>query len=330
MKPGKGCCPDDWPASGAGGCGCGDSVSRGAKHGRRAAAVVKVLFVMLFLAALGVAGLFLLMGNPDSVCTDGWRTKNGTVTYSSGGAFSEGGECSIVAEAGGTKVSIGESALQVETPFSAPIRIPVSISVPVAAQLDRGSAPPGDTVESAVTEAIARLCRMFQEKEPGEITPSMIVIRQEAEAWLAEEQLRFVESELVMRGLAEQVIFEAEAAYLPDTRYEIKLERNGTPERGVVDARCWGYFPKDKLRIIDTGDIRYGSPESSSFLDPTARHIIRQASGAGFLVVFIALAYLFVDAGTHGRYTWPLRITAVAGFGGVCLFLWYHGLPLSS
>jgi hypothetical protein len=125
------------------------------------------------------------------------------------------------------------------------------------------------------------------------------------------------------------VIFESEAANLPETRYEIKLERKGTPERGVVDARCWGYFPKDKLRIINTGDIKYGSPESSHFLNPTTRHIVRQTSGAGFLVVFIALAYLFVDAGTHGRYTWPLRITAAAGFTGVCLFLWYHGLPLS-
>ena len=84
-----------------------------------------------------------------------------------------------------------------------------------------------------------------------------------------------------------------------------------------------------KLRSISAGDSRYGPPESATFLDPTTRQIIRQASGAGFLVVFIALAYLFVDAGTHGRYTWPLRITATAGFTGVCLFLWHHGLPLS-
>lgn len=46
----------------------------------------------------------------------------------------------------------------------------------------------------------------------------------------------------------------------------------------------------------------------------------------GALALLVALAYLFLDAGTRGRYTWPLRIGAVAMFSGLCFALWKFGL----
>jgi hypothetical protein len=39
------------------------------------------------------------------------------------------------------------------------------------------------------------------------------------------------------------------------------------------------------------------------------------------LAVMIYLAYLFLDAGTRGQFTWPLRLFAVLAFVGICVFL---------
>lgn len=185
-----------------------------------------------------------------------------------------------------------------------------------------------DTVEAAVAEAIARLHHTFALKEPFESPPGLIVIEDTARTWLTEEQFASVKAALVRRGFKNRLVFDAEGAEKPDTYYEIKLEMDGTPERGALSARCAGYFPDDKCRTLVARDIRYGSPRQRAYFSSTTRGIIRQISGAGFLVLFIAAAYLFVDAGAHGPYTWPLRLTAAAGFAAVCLFLWYNGLPL--
>ena len=42
---------------------------------------------------------------------------------------------------------------------------------------------------------------------------------------------------------------------------------------------------------------------------------------AAALGVMIFLAYLFLDSGTRGQFTWPLRIFAVAAFVGICILL---------
>ena len=47
----------------------------------------------------------------------------------------------------------------------------------------------------------------------------------------------------------------------------------------------------------------------------------RIASG-GAVAILITLAYLFLDAGTRGRYTWPLRFGSIAVFAGFCVLLW--------
>ena len=41
------------------------------------------------------------------------------------------------------------------------------------------------------------------------------------------------------------------------------------------------------------------------------------------LSILVYLAYLFVDTGTRGHFTWTLRIATVAAFVGICTALWY-------
>ena len=41
------------------------------------------------------------------------------------------------------------------------------------------------------------------------------------------------------------------------------------------------------------------------------------------LSILVYLAYLFVDTGTRGHFTWTLRIATVAAFVGICSALWY-------
>lgn len=43
------------------------------------------------------------------------------------------------------------------------------------------------------------------------------------------------------------------------------------------------------------------------------------------LAAMIYLAYLFLDAGTRGQFTWPLRIFSVVAFVGICIFLVLYG-----
>lgn len=43
------------------------------------------------------------------------------------------------------------------------------------------------------------------------------------------------------------------------------------------------------------------------------------------LAAMIYLAYLFLDAGTRGQFTWPLRVFSVVAFVGICIFLVLYG-----
>ncbi len=88
--------------------------------------------------------------------------------------------------------------------------------------------------------------------------------------------------------------------------------------------------------FFDLTEIRLGqapmpvceSIESPPQVTPsgTWQTIFGQVAGAGVLGALILLAYLFVDAGAHGRYTWPLRIGTAAAFVAVCILLWQIGL----
>ncbi|MCH7813261.1 MAG: hypothetical protein IID40_04490 [Planctomycetes bacterium] len=55
---------------------------------------------------------------------------------------------------------------------------------------------------------------------------------------------------------------------------------------------------------------------------------IRTVLAAVVLAVMIFLAYLFLDSGTRGQFTWPLRIFSALAFVGICvaLALFGHGL----
>jgi hypothetical protein len=43
------------------------------------------------------------------------------------------------------------------------------------------------------------------------------------------------------------------------------------------------------------------------------------------LAAMIYLAYLFLDAGTRGQFTWPLRVFSVVAFVGICVLLVLYG-----
>lgn len=49
----------------------------------------------------------------------------------------------------------------------------------------------------------------------------------------------------------------------------------------------------------------------------------------GAVAVLITLAYLFLDSGTRGRYTWPLRFGSIVVFAGFCVLLWRLGPVIS-
>ena len=49
---------------------------------------------------------------------------------------------------------------------------------------------------------------------------------------------------------------------------------------------------------------------------------LSRIANSGAVAVLITLAYLFLDAGTRGRYTWPLRFGSIAVFAGFCVLLW--------
>lgn len=70
-------------------------------------------------------------------------------------------------------------------------------------------------------------------------------------------------------------------------------------------------FPREDLLSM------IGIPEKAR-ADPWVSQVI---AGVG-LALLLVLAYLFLDAGSRGRYAWPLRIGSVALFGGLCLVLW--------
>jgi len=52
---------------------------------------------------------------------------------------------------------------------------------------------------------------------------------------------------------------------------------------------------------------------------------IKTIFAAAALVICLALAFLFLDAGRRGRYAWPLRFGTVIVFAGLCVLLWKIG-----
>ncbi len=48
---------------------------------------------------------------------------------------------------------------------------------------------------------------------------------------------------------------------------------------------------------------------------------VKKAMTLAALAVMVALAYVFVDAGRRGRYTWPLRVGSAAAFAVLCAVL---------
>jgi hypothetical protein len=74
---------------------------------------------------------------------------------------------------------------------------------------------------------------------------------------------------------------------------------------------------------VESVEVLYGDNRSEG--TGARGGIISLASLAGF----VALTYLFIDAGRHGRYTWAIRAGSAAAFVGLCMLLLSMG-PLAS
>ncbi len=80
--------------------------------------------------------------------------------------------------------------------------------------------------------------------------------------------------------------------------------------------------------VVATKEVRVvGGPPGRP--DLPADVWVNRATMFGALAVMVLLAYVFVDAGRRGRYTWPLRIGSAAAFALLCVLLWRVG-PLMS
>lgn len=73
-------------------------------------------------------------------------------------------------------------------------------------------------------------------------------------------------------------------------------------------------FPQDS--ILQAMNLPGNAPDSSWR---------KQAIGVIALTVLLLLAFLFLDAGRRGRYTWPLRFGTAIVFTGLCVLLWKIG-----
>jgi hypothetical protein len=67
----------------------------------------------------------------------------------------------------------------------------------------------------------------------------------------------------------------------------------------------------------------------SEFVDTRLTPLMRRTAGTLLsmfaLCILLYLAYVFVDVGTRGHFTWTLRVAAALAFVGICGALWYLG-----
>ena len=64
-----------------------------------------------------------------------------------------------------------------------------------------------------------------------------------------------------------------------------------------------------------------GSSSSALPRSPVRSDVVRTVLAVAALLVMVVLAYLFLDAGTKGYYTWPLRIGAAMAFAVLCVIV---------
>ncbi len=299
----NGCCPDDRQDAEGGSRGCGPGGSAVTDHKRRAAEIVKgALVTLALLGVLGVAALFMGSRGAGVARVENRHVQRATELYVDARSQLH----AVVQEAEDN----GEFV-----PFLDLTEI----------RLGRDPMVVCDSIESALAESLVQVRLAFQKEEPREEAPRLVVVKPAADAGLTEAQLGTVQSMLAKRGLTFELVLDDDDARLPDTYYQMDLEWEGTAEQGVLTGSCRGYSPNDEVWTFGFGDIPYGLPPQVTTSD-TWQTIFGQVAGAGVLGALILLAYLFVDAGAHGRYTWPLRIGTAAAFVAVCILLWQIGL----
>lgn len=131
---------------------------------------------------------------------------------------------------------------------------------------------------------------------------------------------------------------------------ERKIKRNqGDVEEGLVEllqgiedsehveiitestsADGTGAF-RSAIRVRHPGDIAQGVKEqffekAAPLIEkvaPRGRRLAMTGVSLAALGILVFLAYVFVDTGTRGHFTWTLRFLTVTAFVGICTALWY-------
>lgn len=103
-------------------------------------------------------------------------------------------------------------------------------------------------------------------------------------------------------------------------RVEIASEDWGTPEDPRHRAAVRVFPEKLAGELLDA---------ITEFVDTRLTPWMRRTAGTLLsmfaLCILLYLAYVFVDTGTRGHFTWTLRVAAALAFVGICGALWYLG-----
>lgn len=102
----------------------------------------------------------------------------------------------------------------------------------------------------------------------------------------------------------------------PELKREEFVQRTQADDEPRYRAAVLVDFPREDLATAL--DLAPGSK-------PQSPRWVGQVIAAAALSLLLVLSYLFLDAGTRGKYTWPLRFASMAVFAGLCVALWRMG-----
>ena len=137
---------------------------------------------------------------------------------------------------------------------------------------------------------------------------------------LAAEHAEWAEREIyrnrrdLEKGIAELL------SELRDTEHvEVFTESYGHDGKEAFRSAVRVQHPQDIARVYQAKAKDVFTKE----VVPRGRRFAVTGVSLVILSILVYLAYLFVDTGTRGHFTWTLRIATVAAFVGICSALWY-------
>ena len=109
-----------------------------------------------------------------------------------------------------------------------------------------------------------------------------------------------------------------------------KLSESGRVE---ITAQNWGSDREPRhraaVRVHPERLARELRDTVTEFVETELTPLMRRTAGTLLsmfaLCILLYLAYVFVDTGTRGHFTWTLRVAAALAFVGICGALWYLG-----